>query len=80
MTLEHGFNGAFTTAIAWYGVLTGCRYHTYEKGYMYTLLGRDLVEEHPLNPFMGRTFLAVDLCSAWVKPLSVAVDHKACML
>ncbi len=79
MTLEHGVSGAFTTAIAWYGVMIGCRYHAYEKGYRYTLLGRDLVEEQPLTPFMGRTFLAVDLCSAWVKPLSVAVDHaKAC--
>lgn len=44
--------------------MIGCRYHAYEKGYRYTLLGRDLVEEQPLTPFMGRTFLAVDLCSA----------------
>lgn len=79
MTLEHGISGAFTTALAWYGVMIGCRYHAYEKGYICTLLGRDLAAECQLNAFMGRTFLAVDLCSAWVKPVSVAVDHaKEC--
>lgn len=75
MTLEHGLAGASTTALAWYGVMIGCRYHEYEKGYVYTLIGRSLVSEHQLSHFMGRTLLAVDLCSAWVKPLSVAVEN-----
>jgi predicted ATPase/signal transduction histidine kinase len=75
MSLEHGLSGASTTALAWYGVMIGCRYHQYEKGYVYTLLGRDLVSDHQLTHFTGRTWLAVDLCSAWVKPLSTAIEH-----
>ncbi|MGK9175892.1 AAA family ATPase [Yokenella regensburgei] len=79
MTLEKGLSGASTTALAWYGVMIGCRYHQYEKGYRYTLLGRDLADEHQLTHFTGRTWLAVDLCSAWVKPLGTAIEHaKAC--
>ncbi|WP_437889341.1 trifunctional serine/threonine-protein kinase/ATP-binding protein/sensor histidine kinase [Phytobacter sp. V91] len=79
MSLEHGLSGACTTALAWYGVMIGCRYHQYEKGYVYTLLGHSLVSDHQLTQFTGRTWLAVDLCSAWVKPLSTAIEHaKAC--
>lgn len=79
MTLEQGLSGASTTALAWYGVMIGCRYHQYEKGYRYTLLGSALVSDNQFTPFCGRTWLAVDLCSAWVKPLGTAIEHaKAC--
>lgn len=79
MTLDRGLCGASTAALAWYGVLVGRRYDAYPQGYCYSELGRDLVMRHAFNNFKGRTLLAVDLASAWVAPLSVAVDNaKAC--
>lgn len=79
MTLESGLCGASTGALSWYGVLTGCRYREYKKGYGYALLGRDLVMQHAFNSFKGRTLLAVDLAAAWKQPLSFAIESaKAC--
>jgi predicted ATPase/C4-dicarboxylate-specific signal transduction histidine kinase len=79
MTLDRGLCGAATGALAWYGVLIGRRYDEYQRGWIYSQLGRDLVMRHHFNGFKGRTLLAVDLASAWVAPLSVAVENaKTC--
>ena len=75
MTLDRGLCGASTTALGWYGVLLGRRYDAYSQGLQYSLLGCDLVMQHPFHRFRGRTLLALDLASAWVEPLSQTVAH-----
>ena len=79
MTLDRGLCGASTAAMAWYGVLIGRRYHDYKNGFIWSQLARELVMQHAFHSFKGRTLLAVDLASAWVKPIGFAVESaKAC--
>ena len=79
MTLDRGLCGASTTAFAWYGVLIGRRYNEYKNGYIWSQLAHELVMQHGFNNFKGRTLLAVDLATSWVKPIGSAIESaKTC--
>ncbi len=79
MTLDRGLCGASTAAFAWYGVLIGRRYNEYQAGFIWSQLAHELVMRHAFNNFKGRTLLAVDLATSWVKPIGSAIESaKVC--
>ncbi|PLR42313.1 trifunctional serine/threonine-protein kinase/ATP-binding protein/sensor histidine kinase [Chimaeribacter arupi] len=79
LTLDHGMTGAGATALAWFGVLIGHRYETYQRGFRYGLLARELVSRHGYLNAEARILLPLDQLSVWTQPLSFTVEcAKAC--
>ncbi|OYO30931.1 ATP-binding sensor histidine kinase [Janthinobacterium sp. PC23-8] len=75
VSLDYGICGATTTALAWFGVMSGERHGAYAEGFEYADTARSLVERHGLRACAAPVLLALDQISVWTQPLSSALQY-----